>query len=113
MKPGPPKGYRPHKTVTLRVKSYRGNMHGGQHFEGTRDVAVTGVERNAGTPFSYWEYQINEGMLDITLGLGDVHWEPNWDRSRWYASNNGQAIASVQVLDNEYSKEDVKTLYDN
>ena len=90
-----PKGYRPHKTLTLRVKSY------GQHAERTQDVAVAGVERNQGTPFSYWEYEISEADLDRVLRLGEVHWEANWDRSRWYASNNGQAIASVQVLDKQ------------
>lgn len=104
MKPGPVKGFRPHRELTLRVRPFATSSG---HFLREIKVIVHGVAQNRGTPFEYWEHKIDETMLDKHLGLGELEWHSNWDKDRWYASSRGRPIATVQVLDPEYSKEDV------
>ncbi|SRR6266704_1369631 len=104
MKPGPVKGFRPHRELTLRVKPY-GQSSG--HFLREVKVIVQGVPQNRGTPFEYWEHKVDKTILDKHLELGYVEWHSNWEKDRWYASYKGRPIATVQVLDPEYSEDDV------
>ncbi len=100
------KKYRPHKTLTVRVRADQG----GQWTEREERFLVIGKVKNKGTPFEYWEYRVPIWSLQKRIAPYD--WSANWDHTAFVAMGENNPIAYAKVLDQSTDTDDVKEFTD-